>query len=174
MLKLVRQGLAMMTDVISEVADLMRQASQTYATGNVSRAVELIDAAIRLAENANATELVLEGWLFRALYLTDPAGDLSALVAPTQNLLAFYARQGNILKQLESLLNLAGLMIKRGSKQMALGYLEDAERLLSSLSPSDIDKLSKQRVESAIPTEAVLKFKSDEIHRLRQYLLDHT
>ncbi len=163
----------MMTDVVSEVADLMRQASQTHATGNVSKAVELVDAAIQLAENANATELVLEGWLSRALYLTDPDGDLSALVAPTQDLLAFYARQGNILKQLENLLNLAGLMIKRSSKQTALGYLEDAERLLASLSPSDIDKLANQ-LAGTIPAETALKFKSDEIHRLRQYLLDHT
>lgn len=155
----------------SEGLELMLQASLAEQQGDISKALELIDRAIRLAENARSTEHVLQWKTRRALLLTDTTGDFSDLITITQETLDFYTRQKDILRQLESLMNLVGLMVKVGDKSTALRYLDDAENLLSALTPSDVAEIAKSsKGSAAIHIDMFLGLRSAEINRIRQYL----
>jgi hypothetical protein len=154
----------------SQSLELVLQADKWYQAGDLSKALQLMDEAIGLAEGAGAIECVVQWRMHRALLATGSSDDYSELLAATQAALDFYTQQNNPLGRLESLINLAGLMTKIPDKPGAMRYLVEAETLLSSLSPADLDDLSPLRKASAISSEAFLQLRAADLAQLRKYI----
>jgi tetratricopeptide (TPR) repeat protein len=157
----------------SEGLELVLQASKAQQEGDISKAFELIDQAISLAERANSTEHMIQWKVSRALLVMDSSGDLSVLIAASQEALRFYTQEKNTLKQLEALINLAGLMAKVGDRAQALSYLDDADNLISSLSSADLVQITRWLEGSAVSAEFFLYFKRADIARIRKYLSEN-
>ncbi len=154
----------------SNAMELVFWANKMHQEGNTTQALQLIDEAIRLAESANATEHALQWKTHRALLEADRSNDFSALISASQEALDFYARQNDPRRQLGMLINLAGLMTKIPDKSGAMRYLVEAETLLSSLSPADLDDLSPLRKASAISSETFLQLRAADLAHLRKYI----
>lgn len=153
-----------------ELLELVLQADKWHQAGDLSKALQLMDEAIGLAESAGANEYVVQWRMHRALLATGNSGDYSELLAATQAASDFYTQQNNPLSRLESLINLAGLMTKIPDKSGAMRYLVEAETLLSSLRPADLDDLSPLRKASAISSETFLQLRAADLAQLRKYI----
>jgi tetratricopeptide (TPR) repeat protein len=152
----------------SGALQLVMQANFARQAGDFAKSLELINRAIRLAEDANAKEYVLQWKIQRALMSMKGPDDVNDIEIVLRESLEFHTQQKNTLKELEVLINLAGLMSNAKNKAMALAYLDRAEKLLSSLTPEEIDHIANIRAGSAIPTETFLSLQNAELKKIRQ------
>ncbi|MDY6868512.1 MAG: hypothetical protein SVT56_11555, partial [Chloroflexota bacterium] len=90
----------------------MIQAAEIQAQGDIENALRLIDEAINMAKQANSLEHVVQWKQQRSLIEMGSSDDFSLFTNVMQESLDVYRQQENIAEQLNTLLNLAGIMIR--------------------------------------------------------------
>jgi hypothetical protein len=127
-----------------------------------------MDQAITILEKAGLDPYPCNFQKELLLFDASPNKDLSGLLSPSLDALELYERQQNIVKQLDTLINIAGLFAQRGEDQQALNYIDKAETLLFSSTPEMILKYLPKGL--PLSGKMFINLRKNEVKRLRFYI----
>jgi tetratricopeptide (TPR) repeat protein len=148
--------------------ELMRRALAAKFNGEFDKALNLMDQAITISEKAGLDPYQCN--IQKELLLIDasPNKDLSGLISPSLNALELYERQQNIVKQIDTLINIAGLFAQMGKDQQALNYIDKVETLLSSSTPEMISQYLPKGL--LLSGKMFINLRKNEVKRIRFFI----
>jgi hypothetical protein len=110
--------------------------------------------------------------MWREWYRLGPQSTWSALIPFYQEALVFHKQRGDWLKQVDTLKQLGSATARAGDKPQAILYLDDAERLLMALTPSEVARITQQMGLSAERfTQRLLQRQLESIQQIRRELV---
>jgi len=153
----------------NQARNLLDSAETEFLKENFDDAMRLMDQAIDLLESAN-----IDSTFFKAqkeLWRLDhyQSKDFSRLISISEEGLALYREEQNPVKQIDTLLQIAGFEILRGEKERAIQYLDEAEEMLSALLPEVIVSFLPLH-EDILAGETYIHFRKNDINRWRKHL----
>ena len=142
---------------------LVREALSLDGTGNRQQALMLIDQAITFSENSGLPAFDLK--VMRENLAVGNPPDLSKIITVLKEGVAYYRHNGDILRQIDMLLNLSAVVSSRPEK---LQYLDEIDHLISSITEAELEEISKRPLLRNTSVSNLLSLRSDEVKRRKQ------
>jgi hypothetical protein len=111
--------------------------SQARRTSDPETRNQLLDQAIRLAEQAN-----LPSFEYKLLRSESLAADPSEILDFYREAATYYKQTGDLFRQVNSLRNMAFVALRSGNKEQALTFLDEEDAILSRLTAEDIAEIT--------------------------------
>lgn len=144
---------------------LMIEAGIVAGKGDVERAEALMDRAIEMARNNGSEELAAQWALQRSLLRpTDRPGQ--AIQATLANLLKIQREGGDLVGQIDTLINLGAYSIQAGDVAGAKGYLDQARTSVANLEAARRERDNRVLSELLMSTQDFIDMRTAEINRL--------
>jgi tetratricopeptide (TPR) repeat protein len=155
-------------DALQEMVALMQQAVAMRTAGDREKALDLVEQAIRIGGEAGID--VTQAKVQKAL-LTDNERDFSSLLAVAEEGLDYYVQQGDLVEQINMLINLTGIHYHAGRRDEAVHYLDRVEALIESLTPEQIGHMDRRfPPTSQLTAELFLELRQAEVRRIRKVM----
>jgi tetratricopeptide (TPR) repeat protein len=151
--------------VLRKVVELTIKARKLSSEYRQQEALQLMDEAIAIAEEVALP--TFQSRLTRELIRLGTSPDHSSLIPIFEEAVNHYKLEGNVLEQVDALLNLSGIMGRLHKYPQALGYLDQASLAIKGLSESQVNELNERSQNRNTPISTLLRLRLDEISRRR-------
>jgi tetratricopeptide (TPR) repeat protein len=151
--------------VLRKAVELTMKAMNLSSEYRQQEALQLMDEAIALAEEAAVP--VFQFRLQRELIRLGTSPDHSSLIPILEEAVNHYKLEGDVLEQVDALLNLSGIMGRLQKYPQALGYLDQASSAIEGLSESQIKELDERSPNRNTPMATFFRLRLNEIARRR-------
>ncbi len=144
---------------------LMIEASIVAGGGDVERAEALMDRAIEIARNSGSEELAAQ-WTLRRSLLRPTNRPGQAIQGALANLLEIQREGGDLVGQIDTLINLGAYSIQAGDLAGAKGFLDQAHTSVASLEVAPRERDNRTLSELKMSTQEFIDLRTAEINRL--------
>lgn len=153
---------------LREAVNLTMEAEKLNMAGDMQEALKRMDEAIAVAESANVPAFQFR--IKRELIRLGNSPDHSTLIPILEESLNYYKLRGEVLEQVDALLNLSGIQYHMKDYQQALHYLDQAASIIGALTESQINDLNEYSQIRNVSMYALLQLRTDEITRRRIFI----
>lgn len=150
---------------LQKAVELTIRATKLSSENRQQEALHLIDEAIAVAEEAALPAFHFR--MKRELIRLGNSSDQSSLIPILEEAVNYYRLEGNVLEQVDALLNLAGILHRLQKYPQALDYLDQASLVIEGLSASQINELNERSPNRNMPISTLLRLRLGEISRRR-------
>jgi tetratricopeptide (TPR) repeat protein len=155
---------------LRKAVDLTIKAWELHAAQRQQAALQAIDEAIATAEAADLPAFHYR--IARENIRLGPSLDQSSLVPILEEAVSYHRREGNVLEQVDALINLAAIHHRQQARAQALNNLDQADAAIEGLSTAQRKALDARAPHGTFRPSTLLRLRLGEIARLRALFTD--
>ena len=152
---------------LRKAVNLTIKAMQLYSEKRQREALQTIDEAISVAETAGLPAFHFQ--MAREEIRRGNSRDQSRFIPILEEAVSYHRREGNVLEQVDALINLAAILHRQGDNSRALDYLDQASAAIEGLSTAQRQALDARSRSRTFRTSTLLRLRLGEIARLRAH-----